>query len=302
MSSSLLVVGTVAFDTVETPHGRAERALGGSATYFSYAASFFAPVRLVSVIGSDFPDSHVTMLQQRGIDTTGLVRAAGKTFAWSGRYEGDMNEAKTLDVQLNVYGDFSPELPAAFRDSQYVFLANGSPDSQRSVLEQVSKPAFVMADTMNHWITTAPDGLKALLPRIDALVLNEGEAKMLSGERNLVAAGEHILGMGPRTVIIKKGEYGSFLLCRDGSRFAIPAFPVGAVKDPTGAGDSFAGGVMGYLTRTGTSDAASIRRAMVFGTVMSSFVVEDFSLEPFRRIDEAAMWQRYHDFVRFITV
>lgn len=299
---SLLVVGTVAFDSVRTPFGQRESVLGGSATYFSYSASFYSPVRLVSVVGADFPKEHVDLLTRRRIDTAGLVKRQGKTFAWSGKYEGDMNEAQTLDVALNVYGDFKPELPEAFRDSKFVFLANGSPDSQLSVLSQVKQPVFVMADTMNHWINTALDGLKQLLPKVDALVLNEGEARMLSKEQNLVAAGEHILTMGPRTVVIKKGEYGSFMLGQDGSRFAIPAFPVAKVVDPTGAGDSFAGGVMGYLARTETHDSASIRRAMVFGTVMSSFVVQDFSLDAFQRIDEDAIWNRYHQFVRFITV
>lgn len=299
---SLLVVGTVAFDSVETPFGKAERVLGGSATYFSYAASFFSPVRLVSVIGSDFPEEHLELLRGRRVDTEGLVREDGRTFSWAGRYEGDMNEAETLDVHLNVYGDYRPQLPAAYRDSRYVFLANGSPASQMSVLEQVGDPTLVVADTMNHWIGTDLASLKELLKRIHALVLNEGEAKMLSGEHNLVAAGERILTMGPRLVIIKKGEYGSFLLSRQGARFAIPAFPVNQVRDPTGAGDSFAGGLMGYLARNDVHDDASIRRAMVFGTVMSSFVVEDFSLEGLKRIAEDGIWSRYHEFVRFITV
>lgn len=300
--SSLLVVGTVALDTVETPFGRAEGALGGSATYFSYSASFFTPVRLVSVIGDDFPDEHVAMLRERGIDVGGLSRVSGRTFAWSGRYEGDMNEAETVDVHLNVYGDFKPVLPDGYRDSEFVFLANGSPESQISVLDQVLAPRLVVADTMNLWIETAREGLLELLKRIDLLVLNEGEAKLLSGEVNLVAAGEKILEFGPRVVVIKKGEYGAFLLSRDGSRFAIPAFPVASVRDPTGAGDSFAGGMLGYLTKTGATDDAAVRRAMVFGTVMSSFVVEDFSLAAFQRIDQDAMWHRYHEFVRFITV
>lgn len=300
--SSLLVVGTVAFDTVETPFGRVERALGGSATYFAYSASFFTPVRLVSVIGQDFPQEHVAMLQGRKIDTAGLQQVDGDTFAWSGKYEGDMNEAQTLDVHLNVYGDFKPVLPDAYKDSRFVFLANGSPESQMSVLDQVTSPKFVVADTMNLWIEHELAALKTLLTRIDALVLNEGEARMLSGENNLVAAGEHILELGPRVVMIKKGEYGAFLLSKDGTRFAIPAFPVGEVRDPTGAGDSFAGGVMGYLTKVDACDDATLRRAMVFGTVMSSYVVSDFSLAAFQRIDEDGMWHRYHEFVRFITV
>ncbi len=299
---SLVVVGTVAFDSVATPFGKVERVLGGSATYFSYAASFFTPVRLVSIVGSDFPEENVAMLKKRGVDTAGLTRAKGQTFHWTGKYEGDMNEAKTLDVQLNVYGDFIPDLPEGFRDSEYVFLANGSPSSQMRVLEQVKKPKFVVADTMNHWIQNDRDGLLKLLPKIDGLVLNEGEAKMLSGEKNLVTAAEHVLRMGPRIVVVKKGEYGAFMISRNGSRFAIPAYPVAAVKDPTGAGDSFAGGMMGFLSKSGLTDDAAVRRAMVFGTVMSSFVVEDFSLDAFRRLDQDAIWSRYHDFVSFITV
>lgn len=299
---SLLVVGTVAFDSVTTPFGTVERALGGSATYFSMSAGFFSPVRLVSIVGKDFPKEHLDLLAKQGVDLEGLTRADGQTFWWKGSYEGDMNEAKTLDLALNVYGDFVPRLPDGYRDSKFVFLANGSPDSQMKVLKQVHQPQFVVADTMNHWIKNDLAGLKQLLPQVDGLVLNEGEAKMLSGEKNLVAAGEHILTMGPRLVIVKKGEYGAFLLSKQGARFAIPAYPVSKVKDPTGAGDSFAGGVMGYLARNGLHDDAAIRRAMVFGTVMSSYVVEDFSLDAFRRIDQEAIWKRYHDFVRFITV
>lgn len=299
---SLLVVGTVAFDSIRTPFGQVERVLGGSATYFSCAASFFSPVRLVSVVGSDFPSEHVEVLEKRRIDCNGLSKKDGETFAWSGKYEGDMNEAETLDVHLNVYGDYLPALPQEYLDSKYVFLANGSPESQMKVLDQVESPTMVVADTMNHWISNDLPGLKQLLGRIHALVLNEGEAKMLSGKQNLVAAGEQILTMGPRLVIIKKGEYGSFMLSTDGARFAIPAFPVNQVKDPTGAGDSFAGGLMGYLARNDVHDDGSIRRAMVFGTVMSSFVVEEFSLESILEVGEDGIWDRYHEFVRFITV
>ncbi len=299
---SLLVVGTVAFDSVATPHGRVERVLGGSATYFSFAASFFTPVRLVSVVGEDFPDEFMAVLRQRRVDLTGLARVPGKTFSWSGSYEGAMNEARTLDVQLNVYGDFSPELPAAYRDSQYLFLANGSPASQMRVLDQVRQPRLVVADTMNLWIERTPDELKRLLPRVHVLVLNEGEARLLSGEPNLIAAGERILALGPRAVIVKKGEHGALLLARAGGRCALPAFPVAHVVDPTGAGDSFAGGMMGFLARNDLNDTAALRRAMIFGTLMSSFVVEGFSLAPFQRIGEAEIWNRYHEYIRFITV
>ncbi len=299
---SLLVVGTVAFDTVETPFGQVDRVLGGSASYFSCAASFFTPVRLVSIVGSDFPKEHVAFLQQHRVDTAGLANADGKTFHWTGRYQGDMNEAETLAVQLNVYGDFRPHVPKTFTDSRFVFLANGSPESQMSVLDQMQQPEFVVADTMNLWIKNTLDPLKKLLRRIDALVLNEGEAKMLSGERNLVAAAEHVLSLGPRIVIVKKGEYGAFLVTREGARFALPAYPVAKVKDPTGAGDSFAGGVMGFLAQQERHDDATLRRAMVYGTVMASFVVEDFSLDAFRKLSDAKLRERYDQFVRFVTI
>ncbi len=299
---SLLVVGTVAFDSVQTPFGHVERVLGGSASYFSCAASAFTPVRLVSIVGSDFPKEHVEFLKHKKIDTAGLVVADGKTFHWTGRYQGDMNEAETVAVHLNVYGDFRPHVPAAFTDSRFVFLANGSPESQMMVLDQIKKPEFVVADTMNLWITNTLGPLKKLLKRIDALVLNEGEAKMLSGERNLVAAAEHVLALGPRIVIVKKGEYGAFLVTREGARFALPAYPVAKVKDPTGAGDSFAGGLMGFVAQQERHDDATLRRAMVYGTVMASFVVEDFSLDAFRRLTDAKLRERYDQFVRFVTI
>ncbi|MBK6940148.1 MAG: sugar kinase [Planctomycetes bacterium] len=299
---TVLVVGTMAFDSVETPFGKVDHVLGGSATYFSYSASFFTPVRLVSVIGNDFRQADLDLLKQRSVDLAGVQHAAGKTFSWSGKYEGDMNAAQTLDVNLNVYGDFKPQLPAAYKDSRFVFLANGSPASQMMVLDQVTKPEFVVADTMNLWIETAQADLRRLLTRIDALILNDGEARMLAREQNLVAAGEKVLTMGPRLVIIKKGEHGSFLLTRDGTRFAIPAFPVSVVKDPTGAGDSFAGGVVGFLAREAAHDDATVRRAMVYGTVMASFVVEDFSLESFKRLSAEGMKRRYDQFVKFISL
>ena len=300
---SLLVTGSIGIDTVKTPFGVSENCLGGSAVYFSMAASFLSPVRFMGVVGDDCPFDLNDTFAGRAVDLTGLeVRAGSKTFRWCGSYEGAMNDVNTDAVELNVLAEAPLVVLESFKGSEVVFLANTHPGLQLQLLEQIHKPRLVVADTMNLWIENEPEALKRLLGRIDGLVLNEGEAKMLSGERNLVAAGEHILTLGPRVVVIKKGEYGAFMLSREGARFAIPAYPVIQVKDPTGAGDSFAGGMMGYLARNNVTDDASIRRAMVFGTVMSSFVVEDFSLEPFFRIEDGDIWDRYHEYVRFITV
>ena len=283
----LLVVGSIALDSVETPHGVVENALGGSATFFSYAASFFTPVRLVGVVGEDFPHTHREMLEARKVDTSGLVvEKGGKTFHWKGKYEGDMNTAQTLEVHLNVLGTFNPDLPAAFTDTPFVFLANGSPSMQRRVLSQTKTKhrKLAVADTMNFWIETERDELNALLKEVDGLVLNDGEARMLTGEVNLVRAGWKVLDMGPRFVIIKKGEHGAMFLSAD-ETFVMPAFPVGDVVDPTGAGDSFAGGFMGHLAATGKTDDASLKTALAYGTVVASFTVEDFSLRRFQRTD-----------------
>ena len=289
---SLLVVGSIALDSVETPHGTAHDALGGSATYFSYAASFFTSVRLVGVVGEDFPTSHRGLLESRGIDTAGLiVEKGGKTFRWRGKYEGDMNTAETLEVHLNVLGTFNPDLPAAFADSPYVFLANGSPTMQRKVLSQAKKRMLAVADTMNYWIETQRDELLLLLKEVDGLVLNDGEARMLTEEINLVRAGNKILEMGPKFVIIKKGEHGAMFLSAAES-FTMPAFPLGDVVDPTGAGDSFAGGFMGYLASVGKSDPIHLKRAMAYGTVVAAFNVEDFSLNRFKRLERAEIDRR----------
>lgn len=282
---SLLVVGSIAFDSVETPHGVVENALGGSATYFSYAASFFTPVRLVGVVGEDFPDSHRQMLEGRKVDTSGLiVEKGGKTFHWKGKYEGDMNSAETLEVHLNVLGTFNPELSPKFAETPFVFLANGSPVMQRRVLQQTKKRSLVVADTMNFWIETQRDELYALLREVDGLVLNDGEARLLTEEVNLVRAGYKVLDLGPKFVIIKKGEHGALFLSAE-EAFVMPAFPLANVIDPTGAGDSFAGGFMGYLASLGRSDAASLKMAMAYGTVVASLNVEDFSLRRFQRTD-----------------
>lgn len=281
----LLVVGSIALDSVQTPHGVADDALGGSATYFSYAASYFTPVRLVGVVGEDFPPEHRKLLEGRKVDTSGLiVEKGGKTFRWRGKYEGDMNSAETLEVHLNVLGTFNPDLPASFLDTPFIFLANGSPSMQRQVLAQSKGRKLAVADTMNFWIETQRDELLALLKEIDGLVLNDGEARMLTGEVNLVRAGEKVLAMGPKFVIIKKGEHGAMFLSPDQS-FVMPAYPLGDVVDPTGAGDSFAGGFMGYLASVGRSDAAALKAAMAHGTVVASFTVQDFSLRNLQRTE-----------------
>ena len=281
----LLVVGSIAFDSVQTPFGVADDALGGSATYFSYAASYFTPVRLVGVVGEDFPPEHRKLLEGRKVDTSGLIiEKGGKTFRWRGKYTGDMNTAETLEVHLNVLGTFNPDLPAGFLDTPFVFLANGSPSMQRRVLAQSKGRKLAVADTMNFWIETQRDELNALLKEIDGLVLNDGEARMLTEEVNLVRAGEKVLAMGPKFVIIKKGEHGAMFLSADQS-FVMPAYPLGDVVDPTGAGDSFAGGFMGYLASVGRTDATSLKAAMAYGTVVASFTVQDFSLRNLQRTE-----------------
>ncbi len=288
----LLVVGSVAFDTVETPHGVVEKALGGSATFFSYSASFFTPVRLVGVVGEDFPAEHRALLEGRKVDTSGLViEKGGKTFHWKGRYQGDMNTAETLEVHLNVLGTFNPDLSPGFAETPFVFLANGSPSMQRKVLSQAKNRKLAVADTMNFWIETQRDELYALLKEVDGLVLNDGEARMLTEEVNLVRAGYKVLDLGPKFVIIKKGEHGAMFLSK-AETFVMPAFPVANVIDPTGAGDSFAGGFMGYLASTGMTDPASLKKAMAYGTVVASFAVEDFSLRRFQRLDRAEIDNR----------
>jgi sugar/nucleoside kinase (ribokinase family) len=280
--SGVLVVGTLAFDSIETPHGTAEEALGGSATYFSYAASFFTRPRLVGVVGEDFPDTFRATLSERQIDTAGLVTEKGKTFRWKGRYHADMNNRDTLEVHLNVFGTFNPMVPAPFRDSTHVFLANGHPRIQARVLEQMSKPALVMADTMDLWISTERDALLRLLPKLDGLVLNDSEASLLTDLSNMVRAGQEVRKLGPRFVIIKRGEHGAMLFSEDGV-FVIPAYPTCDVVDPTGAGDSFAGGLMGYLASDATPPPGRLRRAMAYGTVVASLTVEGFGLDRLRR-------------------
>jgi cytidine kinase len=288
---SLLVVGSIAFDSIETPHGTVEDALGGSASFFAYTASFFTRPRLVGVVGEDFPAEHRRLFQSRNIDTAGLVTQPGQTFRWRGRYHQDMNARDTVEVHLNVFGKFDPVLPTAFRDSTHVFLANGSPVLQARVLDQVHSPRLVLADTMDLWITTQHTELLALLPRLDGLLINDSEAKLLTGEENMVRAGEAVRGMGPKFVILKKGEHGAMLFSEDGI-FVVPAYPTGQVIDPTGAGDSFAGGIMGYLDSDDSLPPGRLRRAMAYGTVSASLAVEGFGLDRLKQTDRAEIDER----------
>ncbi|MBT1072698.1 PfkB family carbohydrate kinase [Pelotalea chapellei] len=292
---SIVVVGTVAFDTVETPFGKGENVLGGSATYFSTSASFFTDVSLVAVVGEDFPQEHVQFLQSRDIDTAGLQRIPGKTFHWTGKYGYDLNEAQTLDTQLNVLTEFRPNLPESYRDAEYVFLANIDPDLQMDVLDQVRAPKLVACDTMNFWISSKPESLKKVLQKVDLVVINEGEARQFTGEANLVKAARSIISLGCKRLVVKRGEYGVLMFTKD-SVFAAPAYPLEQVFDPTGAGDTFAGGLMGYLANTGDLSEDGIRQAIIFGSVMASFNVEDFSLERMKRLEYREIEARYKNF------
>jgi len=291
---SLLVIGTLAYDTIETIHTRRTEVLGGSAMYFSVAAGRFVPVRLVGVVGRDFRPQDLEMLKRGGIDASGVEQADGRTFRWSGRYESDWNTRHTLETQLNVFEHFDPKVPVAMRDSQWVFLANAAPKVQMKALDQVLRPRFTVVDTMNLWIDTARADLLALLRRVDAVVLNDEEARMLTGERNLIKAAGAVLGMGPRYVILKKGEHGAFLLGND-VHFSLPAYPVEDVVDPTGAGDSFAGGFMGYVAETGNVSPSTLRRAMLYGTVTASWCVQGFSVEALSNRTRAEIDERFDE-------
>jgi sugar/nucleoside kinase (ribokinase family) len=294
---SIVVVGSVAFDTVQTPAGRAEEVLGGSASYFSVAASFFAPVHLVAVVGEDFGEDHARIFRDRDIDTTGLSRVAGRTFRWSGVYGDDINQRTTLSTELNVFQEFKPALPERLRKSEYLFLANIDPDLQRSVLDQMRRPRLVACDTMNFWIEGKRDAVRKMLQGVDVLIINDEEARQLALEANTVRAAKKILGYGPTSLIVKRGEYGAALYTSR-SHFAVPAYPLLDPVDPTGAGDSFAGGFMGHLARKGSLDEISIRQALVVGSVMASFCVEDFSLRRFATLRPEQIRTRLKEFGR----
>ncbi|MFN8826129.1 MAG: PfkB family carbohydrate kinase [Planctomycetota bacterium] len=297
---SLLVVGSTAFDTVETPHGTAVDCLGGSSTYFALAARLFTKVRLVSVVGQDFPQKHRQLLETHGIDLTGVETKPGKTFRWHGRYSADMNSRETIDVQLNTFGDFKPVVPAAFRDTPFVFLANGSPATQASVLDQMQAPRFCVADTMDLWIERERDGLLALLRRIDGLIVNDSEVKQLTGKSNLIQAGRACLALGPKLVIVKKGEHGSFVFSNF-FHYALPAYPTESVVDPTGAGDSFAGGFMGYLANCNSISLWNMKRAVAYGTCAASLNVEGFGVQKLAEATLATLERRYQELQQFVA-
>jgi sugar/nucleoside kinase (ribokinase family) len=300
--ADLVVVGSVALDTVATPFGKVTEALGGSATYFSYAASFFAPVRVVAAVGQDFPREHLDLLSRRGVDIDALALLPDqKTFRWTGEYGFDLNEARTLDTQLNAFAVFKPELPARHRSAAFLFLANIDPDLQRAVRRQMANPLLTALDTMNFWIEGKRDALLQVLKEVDVLLINDAEARMLAREPNLIKAARSIIALGPRIVVIKRGEYGS-LMVSDGEFFFTPAYPLESVFDPTGAGDTFAGGFMGYLAQRGLTDRASVRKAVIFGAVMASFAVEDFSLDRLTRLDTSEIERRYVAFQSMVSV
>jgi len=300
---SLLVTGSIGIDTIKTPHGASERCLGGSSVYFSMAASFFGPVRFVGVVGEDCPFDLPAVFRDRDVDLSGLeVRPGSKTFVWHGTYHEDMNERTTDYVELNVLQEAPPTVPEAFRDSKYVFLANTAPALQSELLQQISAPAFVAADTMNLWIEGQLDDLKKLLGQIDCLVLNDEEVRQLAGKSSLIEAARAVLAMGPSLVIVKKGESGSLVCGADGDMFVLPAYPAADVNDPTGAGDSFAGGMMGYLAQAGNTDFETLARAVAYGTVVASFTIADFSLDGLTSITRADIDSRLEslrNFTRF---
>ena len=297
---SLLVVGSLALDTIETPFGKAEMTLGGSATFISVAASYFIqPVRLVGVVGGDFSKSHIQFLEEKEIDLEGLqIKEGEKTFHWHGRYSFDLNSRESLTTELNVFAEFDPKVPESFKKSAYLCLGNINPELQKKVLDQVEKPRFVVTDTMNFWIEGKHDALLEVLKSTDAFIINDSEARELSSEANLFKAAKKIQSLGPDKVIIKKGEHGALLFCGD-ELFIAPAYPLESIYDPTGAGDSFAGGFIGYLAKTGDLSYENLKRAVIYGSTIASFTVEKFSLEGIRDLSYFAIQDRYNEFKRF---
>jgi len=296
---SLLVVGSVALDSVETPFGSREEALGGSAVYFSHAACLLHPVQAVGVVGSDFPVGPLERLAKRGVDISGIERKSGESFRWKGKYSYDLQNRDTIATALGVFADFDPKLPDPFRNAAYVFLGNIDPELQLSVLAQVKQPELVACDTMNYWIHGKRDVLLELLRQIDVLVVNDAEARELSGDWNVYRAARWILERGPRIAVIKQGVYGAVLV-EQGRIFYVPGYPLEEVFDPTGAGDSFAGGFMGHLARTQDTSSANLRRAMVYGSAMGSFAVERFSTERFDEIGVAEVTERVREFAELV--
>jgi sugar/nucleoside kinase (ribokinase family) len=298
---SLLVVGSIAFDAIETPLGKVDRTLGGAASYFALAASHFAPVRVVAIVGDDFTHKERAVFDGRKIDLAGVEQARGKSFFWAGRYNQNMNERTTLATELNVFANFRPTLPHAYGDSSFIFLGNIDPALQRSVVGQMrSKPKIIGLDTMNYWIERTPADLRETLKFTQILMVNDDEARQLTGEHNLFRAAKHIFAMGPRTLVIKRGEHGA-LLVHNRFIFSVPAFPLEEVCDPTGAGDSFAGGFMGYLAGAGRVSDETLRRAMVYGSVLGSFAVESFGVERLTRLKRSEITRRAHLFSKLTS-
>jgi len=299
---SLLVTGSIGIDTVKTPYGVSENCLGGSSIYFSMSASFFAPVRFVGVVGADCPFDLAKVFDGRDVDLAGLeIRKQSKTFRWAGTYHENMDDRTTDFTELNVLAEAPPSVPMEFKNSKFVFLANTAPALQQQLLKQLDEPEFVAVDTMNLWIENNLDDLKALLKKIDCLMINEDEARMLAGQSNLIKAGEIILNMGPSVVILKKGESGSIMCNTSGDTFILPAYPATDVKDPTGAGDSFAGGFMGCLAQSGKADFETLKKAIAYGTVAASFTIADFSLSGLTSIDRADIDRRFEDLRKLTT-
>lgn len=297
MPSSMLVVGSVAQDTIHNHLGTHARVLGGSATFAALAGAFFAPIKLVGVVGRDFPDRYVSLLRERAIDVRGLEIVEGKTFFWEGRYAPDLTSRESLRTELGVFASFHPKIPAEHRTSPYVMLGNIDPDLQVEVLDQIQRPKLVIADTMNFWISGKPKELARMLARIDLLVINEEEARQLAGVHNIGRAAKALLAMGPRIVVIKRGEYGA-LLFEGGTVFSAPAYPVEDVLDPTGAGDTFAGGMLGFLAREDRLDAQTLRRGVIHGSVLASFCVEGISVDRLLTVKAAEIDERYRAFAR----
>jgi len=292
---SLVVVGTLGFDTVETPFGRRDDTLGGSASFLGTAASYFTPVQMVGVVGEDFPEEHLDFYRSRNIDTSGVEKLPGKTFRWHGFYDTNLGVAKSLETQLNVLESFDPTLPSEYRSARYAVLGNIAPELQSKVLDQLDSPQLVAADTMNFWIEGSNAALKKTLKRVDILSINDGEARQLSGEYNLVKAAEAIRAMGPKILVIKRGEHGATIFTNE-TIFMAPAYPILTIKDPTGAGDSFAGGMMGYIARRDEVNDDILRQAVIMGSTLASFAVEDFSLDRFRRLTEDEVRLRFSEF------
>ena len=298
---SILVVGSVAFDSVKTPYGEAEESIGGSAAYFSAAASFYTPVDIVAVVGRDFPRESLQFLSERHVDLSGLEVADGQTFRWAGEYEPNMNDRQTLDTQLNVFADFHPNLTDRHREQPFVFLANIDPELQGSVLHQTIHPKLIVCDTMDFWISGKREALLETLTKVDVLIINDSEARELVDDYNLARAANQILDLGPRAVVIKRGEHGATLIT-NGNYFSVPAFPVLTVIDPTGAGDSFAGGFVGYLAKSQDTSDTGLKNAMVHGSVMASFNVEDFSIRRLESLTQHEIDLRYERFIDMLTL